>query len=67
VNFDSMRISGQNLNFAFHNFRSSEIRPAHLTSNVLGHKPRAKPMGQPGMARNNCGSDRPKIQPCWAF
>lgn len=52
---------------ALYNFGSSEISPARLTNNVLGHGPRAKPMSQPGTSRNNYGPGRAEIQPCRVF
>lgn len=47
---------------AFYNFRSPEMSPTRLNNYMSGRGARARPVGQPGMARNKYGPDRPEIQ-----
>jgi hypothetical protein len=51
----------------FYNFGPPEMIPTRLTNNVLGHGPRAKPMGRFGTTCNNYKLGWPEIQSCRAF
>jgi hypothetical protein len=51
----------------FYNFGSSEMSTTRLTNNVSARGSSAKPMDRAGMACNNYGSGRPKIQSGGAF
>jgi hypothetical protein len=51
----------------FYNFGPPEMSPVRLSNYGPGRGPGARPMGQPGTARNSNGSGRPKSQTIRAF